>query len=393
MKVARPKNAVLCMSAVAMLLSGCAQSAQTIGVPATGLPPAQADGMGRPLRDLHNFSGGNDGSVATSGVIQQSGKLYGVASQGGSGSSGVVYESTTNGKLRVVYAFPANGAAAFPDGGLLFRHGKLYGTTGYLDGSVYSVTPSGTFAMVHQFAGADGSTPQGGLIDVHGTIYGTTTAGGAHGDGVVFAIDPSGTERTLYDFGATANDASSPVSRLTWWNGKLYGTTSSGGAYGGGTVYSLTLTGSEAVLYSFGNGTDGNDPFCSGVTPFRGKLYGTTRSGGTHGKGVVFAISPSGSGGAIYNFGQHSDDGTNPMSGVIVYRGALYGPAWQGGHNNEGAIFRITASGAERTLYSFHGVTDGSEPFGRLLAIGDQLYGTAPAGGANGDGTLYRFTP
>jgi uncharacterized repeat protein (TIGR03803 family) len=64
-----------------------------------------------------------------------------------------------------------------------------------------------------------------------------------------------------------------------------------------------------------------------------------------------------------------------------------------GGRNNEGAIFRITASGAEKTLYSFRGISDGSEPFGRLLAIGDQLYGTAPAGGSNGDGTLYRFTP
>ncbi len=393
MKVARPTNVALCMSAVAILLSGCAQSAQTIGVPATGLPSAQADATGRPLRDLHNFSGGTDGSVATSGVIQQSGKLYGVASQGGIGSSGVVYESATDGKLRVLYAFPANGAAAFPDGGLLARHGKLYGTTGYLNGSVYSVTPDGAFAIVHQFAGADGATPQGGLIDVHGTIYGTTTSGGAHGDGVVFAIDPSGTERTVYDFGATANDASSPASRLTWWNGKLYGTTTSGGAYGGGTVYSLTLTGSEALLYSFGNGTDGNDPFCSGVTPFRGKLYGTTRRGGTHGKGVVFAISPSGSGGTTYNFGQHSGDAAAPMSGVIVYHGALYGPAYQGGRNNEGAIFRIAASGAEKTVYSFRGISDGSEPFGRLLAIGDQLYGTAPAGGSNGDGTLYRFTP
>jgi uncharacterized repeat protein (TIGR03803 family) len=381
------------MSAVAMLLSGCAQSAQTIGVPATGLASAQGDVMGRQLRNLHNFTGGRDGSVATSGVIEQSGKLYGVASQGGSGSSGVVYESTTDGKLRVLYAFPSNGVAAFPDGGLLPRHGKLYGTTGYLNGSVYSVTSGGTFAMVHQFAGPDGATPQGGLIDVHGTIYGTTTSGGAHGDGVVFAIDQSGTERTVYDFGATGNDGSAPLSRLTWWNGKLYGTTTAGGAYGGGTVYALTLAGSEAVLYSFGNGTGGNDPFCSGVTPFRGKLYGTTRAGGTHGDGVVFAISASGSGGTIYNFGQHTADGTDPMSGMIAYHGALYGPAWQGGRNNQGAIFRITAAGAESTLHSFHGVTDGSEPFGRLLALGDELYGTAPAGGTNGDGTLYRLTP
>ncbi len=74
-------------------------------------------------------------------------------------------------------------------------------------------------------------------------------------------------------------------------NGTLYGTTSAGGTYGKGIVFSLSLTGSETALHSFGYGSDGATPL-AGLIDVNGTLYGTTSAGGTHGDGTVFALKP-----------------------------------------------------------------------------------------------------
>ncbi len=78
--------------------------------------------------------------------------------------------------------------------------------------------------------------------------------------------------------------------------GTLYGTTSWGRAYGsgtssGGTVFSITTSGKEKVLHSFGKGSDGADPR-AGLIHVNGTLYGTTAEGGAHGDGTVFALTP-----------------------------------------------------------------------------------------------------
>jgi uncharacterized repeat protein (TIGR03803 family) len=77
----------------------------------------------------------------------------------------------------------------------------------------------------------------------------------------------------------------------------LYGTTSNGGTYNNGTVFSLDPeTGTEMVLYSFcsrsdkrKNCLDGYDPVADLVIR-KGRLYGTTSFGGHGGGGVVFAV-------------------------------------------------------------------------------------------------------
>ncbi|MFY9720745.1 MAG: choice-of-anchor tandem repeat GloVer-containing protein [Candidatus Cybelea sp.] len=73
--------------------------------------------------------------------------------------------------------------------------------------------------------------------------------------------------------------------------GKLYGTTTAGGAYKGGTVFSITPGGTEKVLHSFGNGDDGADPNAA-LVDVKGTLYGTTTSGDAHGQGTVFSLKP-----------------------------------------------------------------------------------------------------
>jgi len=73
--------------------------------------------------------------------------------------------------------------------------------------------------------------------------------------------------------------------------GKLYGTTSLGGAYGKGTVFSMSLGGKETVLHSFGHGSDGETPL-AGLIDAKDTLYGTTSAGGKYGDGTVFALTP-----------------------------------------------------------------------------------------------------
>ena len=116
--------------------------------------------------------------------------------------------------------------------------------------------------------------------------------------------DGSWTETTLYNFCSALNcaDGASPYSGLTLDNsGNLYGTTLSGGSSatcgsaGCGTVFKLTHnadgTWTEAVLYSFTGGADGVGPVTKPLFDLKGNLYGTTQSGGSFGHGTVFELS------------------------------------------------------------------------------------------------------
>ena len=141
-----------------------------------------------------------------------------------------------------------------------------------------------------------------------GTLYGTTSTGGAGGPavlnkgagcGTVFSVTPSGVESIVYSFGAAANDADYPLAGLINVNGALYGTTYLGGVLTAtGTVFSVTPGGVETVVYSFKGGSDGAGPQAGSIN-VGGTLYGTTTTGGGQGGtscsggcGTVFAITP-----------------------------------------------------------------------------------------------------
>jgi uncharacterized repeat protein (TIGR03803 family) len=106
-----------------------------------------------------------------------------------------------------------------------------------------------SYSVLHRFGGSgDGEYPHADLLNVKGTLYGTTNHGGANGGsvgaGTVFSITTSGTETVLHSFGRS-RDGDFPQAGLIKVNGALYGTTTRGGAicnsYGGcGTVFSLT---------------------------------------------------------------------------------------------------------------------------------------------------------
>jgi uncharacterized repeat protein (TIGR03803 family) len=280
---------------------------------------------------------------------------------------------------------------------------------------VFSITPSGHETVLHGFAGPpDGSTPRAPLLNVNGTLYGTTTFGGSHvgsncggGCGTVFSITPGGKEKVLYSFrGGT--DGANPFAGLIDVKGTLYGTTTSGGAYstyycgyrspGCGTVFSITPSGKEKVLHSFGNGKDGIQPNTA-LVEVKGTLYGVTGSGGAYclsddGCGTVFSVTTSGTETVLHRF--TGGDGNGPDATLINVNGTLYGTTVAGGAYNYGTVFSITLSGQETVLHSFDPYGsgfDGAHPQSGLSYVNGTLYGTTEYGGAHIDGTVYSITP
>jgi uncharacterized repeat protein (TIGR03803 family) len=189
----------------------------------------------------------------------------------------------------------------------------------------------------------------------------------------------------------------------------LYGVTYLGGASGSssagyGIVYALTRSGKEKVLYSFQGAPDGSEPF-SGLINVNGRLYGTTFSGGksgcqnNFGCGVVYSITTSGSEKVVYRFkGGSSLDGGNPLAGLVEMNGTLYGTTYGGGADGLGTVFSISTSGGEHVLHSFGG-SDGDEPRADLTDVNGTLYGTTYSGGdekgcgGKGCGTVFALTP
>jgi uncharacterized repeat protein (TIGR03803 family) len=301
--------------------------------------------------------------------------------------------------------------------------GALYGTTSgggtNYDGTVFGLNIRGTLTTVHSFDGTDGAVPFAGLIQgTDGKFYGTTYYGGANGNGTVFSIASNAALTTLYNFCSQSDcpDGYFPQGELVQGtDGKFYGTTESGGANRGGTVFSITSTGTLTTLYSFcsqSECTDGAYPFVGLIQGTDGKFYGTTYGGGTSDScsyrcGTVFSVTAGGALTTLHSF-EHMD-GQYPEAALVqAADGKFYGTTYGGGTNGEGTVFRITVNGKLATLYSFcsqyvhQKCLDGAGPTSSLTLAGNgKLYGTAQFGGGTdcrtiagteGCGTIFQIT-
>lgn len=253
---------------------------------------------------LHVFNG-VDGSHPLGGLARdESGNLYGTTAGGGNGY-GVVFKLDSTGRETVLYTFTGGADGSSPYADLLRdQTGNLYGTTtsggegacgGEACGVIFKIDPAGNYIVLHTFTGeADGGGSYSGLYqDADGNLYGTTYYGGdvSCGCGVVFKLDPTGTETVLHAFTGGA-DGANPAARLVRDSqGSLYGTTNFGGSGDGqsgyGVVFKLDITGQETVLYTFTGGADGGQSIAGLVRDQNGKLYGT----GNNFWGNVFKIS------------------------------------------------------------------------------------------------------
>ena len=376
------------------------------------------------LSTLYSFGASATDGSSPAGIlcVGSDGDFYGTTQNGGTAGSGTIFKITVGGTLTTLYSFgdPNNGATTkdspaddglTPTAGLvLTSNGSLYGTTSAGGsagkGVIYSLSATGSVTIVHSFQGSgsgDGDTPLSELVlGGDGNYYGTTEYGGANNDGTVFSlVSGSTTETVIYSFAGAPADGSNPrgglglvTDLLNGWS--LYGTTQIGGTNNAGTAYSVSSTGTVAVLYNFGSqvaAADGADPQVALVEAGNGELYGTTLSGGANQSGEVFSLTEDGTLTVVHSFGSDSPiDGSNPIGDLIIGTdGNLYGSTSGGGTSGLGTLFNSTTAGVLTSLYSF--TSDiGADPVAGLLQASDgSFYGTTLNGGANGAGGVIRF--
>jgi uncharacterized repeat protein (TIGR03803 family) len=358
--------------------------------------------------------------VAAALLAGCSGSQAAIGTPGAIGQTSTLVEPSSSTKYHIIYSFSGGSDGASPEAGLIYVDGTLYGTTARGGascgvstsqhdgcGTVFSVTPTGTESVLHAFgANADGAFPYASLLDVGGTFYGTTYGGGGPGTyhcsgtrsyyggcGTVFSVTQSGTETVLYSFQGFTGGGQ-PQAPLIAVKGTLYGTTTIGGGSdcafrsgSCGTAFTITTAGAEKPLHYFGGGKDGASP-CAGLTQVDGMLYGTTPFGGSARKGTVFSITMAGSEKVLHDFAGQ-DDGRSPYGGLLDVKGTLYGTTASGGEYNHGTVFSIKPGGAEKVLHSFGNGSDGSGPRASLIDVNGKLYGTTSNGGAHTSGTVF----
>ncbi len=350
----------------------------------------------------------SDGCDPESAPIAVGQKLYGTTSCGGRFGNGTIYTMDRRDKVRDFHDFEKDGDA--PVSQLLLVGQTLYGTT-YSggkagNGTVYSIdAKTGKELWYYSFKGTpDGAHPNGGLLDLNGSLYGTTASGGApcsssgNECGTVFTISTSGTERVIYSFQG-GDDGAGPIGTLTNADGALYGTTQGDETGETGTVFSVTPYGVERALHAFsGSANDGLYP--TGNLIFsRGKLYGTTELGGATDKGTAYSITTSGHFKIVHNFGGiYGGDGWWPDAGLTISDGKFFGTTDKGGNYNCGGedgcgvVYVLKANGDEKVIHSFAGGSGGNEPTAPLLASGRALYGTTAEGGSRNFGIIFSIT-
>jgi uncharacterized repeat protein (TIGR03803 family) len=305
---------------------------------------------------LHSFTGHKDGASPTAALTVVNGTLYGVTfAGGGSGcfagtGCGIVFAMSPSGSETVLHSFGLRGDGKHPSGPLTYANGKLYGVTehgGAHDcGTVFEIGPSGKERVLYSFKGIpDGCQPSGNLAFLRGALYGTTSTSGAHTAGCVFKVSLTGQESVLHSF--AGKDGIGPVSGLIAFGGKLYGTTPLGGTpqgLGHGVVFAISPSGDERTIYAF-TVRVGQGPY-AGLIAYNGALYGTTvgqTAGANQKRGSVYDVTASGAESTLHVFKRSPADGpAHPYGGLIAVNGVLYGTTNEGGATNDGVVFALT---------------------------------------------------
>jgi len=405
---------------------------------------AAASAHAAALSTLHAFCRNGDnaclgGKFPEAPLIQdETGTLYGTATQGGDKNQGVVFSlvpdaNRTNWTYKVIHDFCSRPGCrdSGPPVGALIRdtQDRLYGVT---SGTIYRLTPNAghthwRLSLLHRFCTGtnciEGSQPAGTLTydgaesgapyDGVSPLYGTAFTGGAHGKGTAFELSfPGGvpTFTVIYQFCPLSGcaDGAFPVTKLTFdGSGNLYGVA----FFNGGEVFKLSPAGggswSESVVHNFCTPacSQGLNPSSGLIRDAAGNFYGTLANTGRnpHHGGALYKMTPDGTTTVLKTFCQLSDcaDGTIPRGEIVMDdAGTIYGTTERGGTEKKGgAAYSVAADGSYQVIYDFCSQSrcaDGKTPYGGLiLDASGHLFGMTLTGGAGpiSGGTLYELTP
>ena len=298
----------------------------------------------------------------------------------------------------------------------------LYGTTleggTHNNGIIFSIGQDGTDYQVllslHNSIGDESHSCF--VVGQNGILYGMTASGGDNGEGVIFSFNPAtptptptatptampANFQTLFSFACASSTGKEPHGRLTLDPNLtiLYGMTRKGGDHDLGVVFKFdTSDNTYSELHDFAGGHDDGATSDHGYVVQSGDhLYGITTNGGHHDDGVLFRIKTDGSSfDLLHKFGETHHDGKNPYGSLLLVDNKLYGTTANGGDNDLGTVFVINTDGNNyQRLYSFSGQTnndDGSKPIDNVILVNGWLYGMATEGGAKGQGTIFKVSP
>ena len=223
-------------------------------------------------------------------------------------------------------------------------------------GIVFRLDSAGSLTVLYAFTGlSDGAYPWSALVeDSEGNLYGTTISGGnpacnstnpIPGCGTLYKLDPSGNFTVLHTFAGRPDDGQGCDSKLTLdAKGNLYGVCFNGGSSDlqAGIVFKYSMD-KLTLLHNFTGGSDGQGPEGQLLLDSQGNLYGVTNSGGTFDEGTVFNVTRSGNEAVLYSFGTNGGDGTYPTGGLAMDADEnLYGTTYSGGASKLGTVFKLT---------------------------------------------------
>ncbi|HEV3409645.1 MAG TPA: choice-of-anchor tandem repeat GloVer-containing protein, partial [Chthoniobacterales bacterium] len=317
-------------------------------------------------------------------VLGPDGNYYGTTSDGGESAGGTVFKLTPDGVLTALAAFTQThgNPSTTPIVGF---DGNLYGTTnGAPDGlpgtsTIYRVSLAGALEIIASFPNGDSPPGLNKLVQgSDGNFYGTTTRGGANGRGSVFQLTPGGTFTTLLSF--AASEGIPRAGLVAGDDGNFYGTTYFGGANGAGMVFRITPAGALTPLHSFSTSAPsfGFNPVTELTKASDGSFYGVTRGGGANNVGVIFRVTAAGELTSVASVPRGDSINGDPNPVAFGEDGNLYGTTRE-------HFYRVSPDGTVTTLVNFAQNSGGRLPYGSLLKTGDGAFlGTAITGGITG---------
>ncbi|GAA3789323.1 hypothetical protein GCM10022271_22270 [Corallibacter vietnamensis] len=333
---------------------------------------------------LVDFDSATTGSSPyTNLLLASNNKLYGMTRYGGSNNFGVLFEyDIALSSYAVKFEF-FNGKHPGIIKLLEATNGKLYGT---LPSSNYSGVlfefdyNTNNFLEKIEFNNNDGATPSSDLVQAsNGYLYGLTSSGGAFNDGVIFEIDPVTNVYTKkVDLeNINTGQQSTKSGFILADNDLLYGVANNGGTNGYGTLFEYNpSTNVYTKKIDFDQANTGAYPSANLLQASNGKLYGTTYSGGTNGYGVLFEFEISTDTYTKLLDFDGINKGSNPQGTLLqASNGKIYGTTYSGGTRGYGVIFEYDITNSSYTKLLDVASTF-RKPQGNLVEVSGKIYGT-----------------
>ncbi len=317
------------------------------------------------------------------------GFFYGTTQAGGIYGNGVIFRFNPYlNTYQTMYHFDGpDGKQPFKSDLMQATDGKIYGVAelGGINnqGVIFSFDPvTNVYAKLHDFSGINGYSPRSGLLQArNGYLYGTTYYGGSpYDEGVLFRFDPLAHIFTTLRSFNKYYEGSYPISNLLeGGNGRIYGAFSIGTNMVNSWIFSTDSLGGHFIDHRYTDGSNGSQILSNIVQAPNGKIFGTTYQGGAYGKGTIIRADTAGGGYVPANLctNLHNFNDTAGSSGtgglVLASNGMLYGLATFGGDFTltagfgGGVLYRLdTATLAFEVLHVFHSAS-GYYPSGSLI--------------------------